>query len=121
VSNGELHYRKWLVYLKHVDKVFSFCCKFFNPLNYKSALGHDGFRDWKHINERPKEHEASVEHITNTNSLNELRTRHSKHETIDKYLQHQIIEEKERTRQDLLRIIAIMKFIVKHNLTFMAI
>ncbi len=78
--------------------MFCFCCKLFNPLNCKSTLGHDGFRDWKHINERLKEHEASVEHITSMNSWNELRTRLSKHETIDKELQHQITKEKERIR-----------------------
>ncbi|KAG8491378.1 hypothetical protein CXB51_014586 [Gossypium anomalum] len=53
LSNGEISNRKWLVYSKHVDKVFCFCCK--------------------HINERFKQHENSAEHMTNMNIGNEMR------------------------------------------------
>jgi hypothetical protein len=46
MSNGDVHERKWLVYSKHLDRAFCFCCKLFNSKKCKSSLGNDGFRDW---------------------------------------------------------------------------
>jgi transcription initiation factor IIE alpha subunit len=118
MDNGELRDRKWLVYSKHVDKVFCFCCKIFNANKCKSSLGHDGFRDWKHIHERLSEHETSSDHMTSMIAWNELRARMKKGETIDKEIQQEIKKEKERLRQVLLRLVAIVKFLGKRSLAF---
>ena len=80
MCNWEVRDRKWSVISKGAKKVFSLWCKLFNSDKCKSALRHEGFCDWKHINARPK-HAASVDHITNINSWNELSTGLRKHET----------------------------------------
>ncbi|ONM26952.1 hypothetical protein ZEAMMB73_Zm00001d007493 [Zea mays] len=84
----------------------------------KSLLASDGVRDWQRLSKRLKEHESSVEHLTNMNTWNELKMRLSKNKTIDDDLQREISKERERWRQVLIRIVSTIKFLAKHNLAF---
>ncbi|KAK3182804.1 hypothetical protein Dsin_030090 [Dipteronia sinensis] len=87
-------------------------------MNTKSLLGHEGFNSWKHLIERLREHENNIEHITNMSTLIDLLIRLKKNETIDKNIQEQITKEKNCWKKVLVRIIAVVEYLTKHNLAF---
>ena len=101
-----------------MDKVYCFCCKLFKSNQSKSFLASEGLNDWKHLTERLKLHESSLEHLTNMNTCNELRQRLRENKTIDDEMQREIEREKERWRQVLVRIVAAVKFLAKNKLAF---
>ncbi|KAL7132161.1 hypothetical protein ABFS83_12G053200, partial [Erythranthe nasuta] len=118
LPNGETRDRKWLVYSKELDKVFCFYCKLFKFMNTKSTLATDGVNDWKHLGAKLKQHENSVEHLTNLRACVELQVRLNKNSTIDKELQEQIKSNTKHWKHVMLRIIVVVKCLATHNLAF---
>ncbi|KAL9294262.1 hypothetical protein AtEden1_Chr3g0203491 [Arabidopsis thaliana] len=84
----------------------------------RNVLANDGLNDWKHLSERLKKHEISVEHMANMKTWNEMLVRLETSQTIDKELQREVRKEKERWRLVLIRIIAVMNCLAKQNLAF---
>ncbi|XP_010419458.1 PREDICTED: zinc finger MYM-type protein 1-like [Camelina sativa] len=117
MSEGQKQDRRWLVYSKSVNKIFYFCCKFFNR-NDKSQLASTGFSDWKNILKRLREHESSRDHIVCMKQWVELELRLQKNQTIDKHAQDVINKERIHWRHVLLRILAVVKTLAKQNLAF---
>ncbi len=120
LSNGDEYDRDWLVYSKELDSVLCFYCKSFTKgreYRYrKGQLTNEGFNDWLHLSFRLREHETSPDHVLNMTNWYELRNRLQKDQTIDKSAQRQLKKEKDHWRKVLFRILAIVKFLAKHNL-----
>jgi hypothetical protein len=116
MPNGEIVHRKWLVYSVAFDRIFCFCCKLFGCI--LSALGSEGFCDWKNASVRLSEHEKSKGHITSTLQWFELQNRLAKQCTIDKQNQKLINSEKVRWHSVFQRLMAIVQFLAEHNMAF---
>ena len=97
------------MYSNELNRVFCFCCKLFNSEPCTSQLANQGTRDWRNLSGNLKRHETSSEHITNINTWSDLQIRLKKNKTIDKSVQEQINKEKDRWRNVLQRIIAIIE------------
>ncbi|KAK2656538.1 hypothetical protein Ddye_009590 [Dipteronia dyeriana] len=98
--------------------ISTFIWMLFKSTNTNSLLAHEGFNNWKHLSQRLREHENSIEHITNMSTWIDLQIILKKNETIDKNIQEQITKEKNRWKEVLVRIIVVVKYLAKHNLTF---
>ncbi|XP_042387582.1 zinc finger MYM-type protein 1-like [Zingiber officinale] len=118
LPNGETRDRKWLVYSKELDRVFCICCKLFKVIHTKSNLAREGVNDWKHLCDKLKQHENSVEHLTNLRAFVELQMRLKKTLTIDKEIQEQIKKDTKHWKHIMLRIVAVVKCLAIHNLAF---
>ncbi|XP_076945240.1 uncharacterized protein LOC143616240 [Bidens hawaiensis] len=81
-------------------------------------LDGEGYNNWHHASTSVKNHEVSLDHLTNMNSWFEIRKRLKLNETIDKTQYEQFKKERDYWIQVLLRIVALVKFLAKNNLAF---
>ncbi|XP_076937495.1 uncharacterized protein LOC143605159 [Bidens hawaiensis] len=118
LSNLEKCDRPWLVYSIEVDNIFCFCCKVFRKGLLNGNLDGEGYDNWHHTSTSVKNHEVSLDHLTNMNSWFDMRKRLKLNETIDKTQYEQFKKERDYLIQVLLRIVALVKFLAKNNLAF---
>ena len=81
----------------------------------RGRLANNGFNGWAHIYVRIRVCKIGMTHFQNLTTWYDLRIRLQKNSTIDKIAQQQVEEEKEHWKNILLRIIATVKFLRKHN------
>ena len=116
-QNGELCERSWLLYSKHNDSVYCFCCKLFNKSGLHLGLASgQGTKDWKNIYSLLMMHEKSAAHILHFSKWQELQIRLKLTTTIDAVHQRQIDEETQHWRALLTRLCAIIRCLAVQNL-----
>ncbi|KAK1423943.1 hypothetical protein QVD17_19254 [Tagetes erecta] len=118
LPNRETSDRVWLVYSKEVNALFCFCCKLFKHGHRKSGFNNEGYVDWKHVDDRVKEHEVSVDHMKNMNQWFEMRKRLECNKTIDKVVFEHFKKERDYWKEVIFRLISLVKFLAKHGLAF---
>lgn len=121
LPNGEFISRNWLSYSSKLNKVFCPVCMVFGFRQAKSNYSNfsqDGVNDFKHIHQRVEEHEKSNSHSQAVNAFF-----HAKHNA---NIEHKINLDLEnlkrnkilRNRLIIRRIIDIILFITKQNLSY---
>lgn len=114
--NGEKVRRSWLTYSKKKDCVYCFCCKLFSKKTIN--LNTEGFNDWHNATKSLGEHERSADHNTNMASWRELEVRLAQGTTIDRQEMALAEAERNRWRQVLTRLVAIIQSLAERNLAF---
>ncbi|XP_021833430.1 uncharacterized protein LOC110773233 [Prunus avium] len=90
----------------------------FKTMQARSQLASEGSRDWKHLGDKLKQHENSIEHLTNLRYCVELQIRLKTSQTIDKELQELIKKDTLHWKNVIVRIIVVVKCLATHNLAF---
>ncbi|XP_018367031.1 PREDICTED: zinc finger MYM-type protein 1-like [Trachymyrmex cornetzi] len=115
MSNGELIDRQWLVYSKEKNAIFCFPCKLFK--SGSGQLETHGFNDWQHTSEKLKRHEVSKTHFKAMDTWTEARFRAINHSNVVHLSEKLYIKEKQKWRNILEKLIAIIQYLAEHNMT----
>ena len=118
LPNGQEVPRTWLLYSPHKEAAYCFCCLLFpkSPSNVRSAFeSPEGFSNWKKI-EKLKSHEENQNHRKSFLEWKEMERIHRTEGGVDKFLENQIQDEKQRWREILKRIIDVIKLLSSQNL-----
>ena len=117
MKNGEKIQRSWLVYSKTKDRPVCFCCRLFGDCN-KQRFCTVGTNDWKNVSAFLKEHEKSADHLANMAVWRTLQQRLQTGKAIDHVNQELFVNEVNKWREILKRLIAIITHLAERNLAF---
>ena len=118
LKNGDEVLRSWLLYSNSHSGLYCFCCRLFQSRNNNSPFVFKSFVKFWHLNLCISSHENSKVHKQCFDKWNELALRLQVHQTIDREMQNLMNKEKNRWREILQSVIAVIKFLSKRNLPF---
>ncbi|XP_023241006.1 zinc finger MYM-type protein 1-like [Centruroides sculpturatus] len=107
----------WMIYSQTKDAVYCFPCRLFGLENTRIGSS-KGVCDWKHLGDYLKSHESSQLHKDCMLKWLNLENGLKSCTTIDSLAQNQIEQERQRWRDILERLLAIVNFLASHNLAF---
>ena len=114
--NGEKMLRTWIIYSPK-NSLYYFCCRLFAQGSKSSFASRNRRNSYWRLNLRVEEHELSLAHCTAFTQRTELEVRIRLSETIGKK-EPTIVKENIRKWRDILtRLVDIIRFLVKQNLT----
>ena len=118
LKNGDEVLRSWLLYSNSHSGLYCFCCKLFQSRNDNSPFVFKPFVNYWHLNPCIYNHENSKVHKQCFDQWNELALRLQLHQTIDEEILNLVNEEKNRWKEILKSVVAVIKFLSKQNLPF---
>ena len=118
LKNGDKILRSWLLYSNSHSRLYCFCCKLFQSRNDNSPFVFKPSVNFWRLNPCISSHENSKVHKQCFDKWNELALKLQVHQTIDKEMQNFMNKEKNRWREILQSVAAVVKFLSKQNLPF---
>lgn len=106
--------RTWLMYSSKNDSLHCFCCKLFSKNDVK--LNREGLKDWKNASALLKTHENSQDHNESMATWKKLEVRLAKGLTVDKQEMALLQAERNRWREVLTRLVAIIQSLAERNM-----
>ena len=118
LKNGDEILRSWLLYSNSHSGLYCFCCTLFQLRNDNSPFVFKPFVNFWHLNPCISSHKNSKVHKQCFDKWNEFALRLQVYQTIDKEMQNFMNKEKNRWREILQSVVAVIKFLSKQNLPF---
>lgn len=86
--------------------------------NQTAFASRNGYNDWRHLSDRIKSHEHSIQHMENYAKWKDFANRVEAEKTVDSELSTEFREEKKRLREVFKRIISFVLFFASQNIAF---